>query len=52
MCDWEEKEYAEYLLWQEAARAKVRVPRNERMSSHERAENWLSSPTPVAAAET
>ncbi len=25
MCDWDEKEYAEYLLWVEAASPKTRV---------------------------
>ena len=25
MCDWEEQEYAEYLLWAEAARARAKA---------------------------
>jgi len=25
MCDWEERDYAEYLLWVEAARAQVPI---------------------------
>jgi len=32
MCDWEEEEYAEYLLWAEAARAGVRVRSNSSSS--------------------
>jgi len=27
MCDWDEQEYAEYLLWVEAERATVRLRR-------------------------
>jgi hypothetical protein len=28
MCDWDEREYAEYLLWVEAETAKVRLRRH------------------------
>ncbi len=50
MCDWDAEEYAEYLLWAEAARARARIrtpspkePRLERLP--------LAMPVPNEVAE-
>ena len=51
MCDWEAEEYAEYLLWAEAAKARARAapraPTNE--PSSKETEPVLLPPTLVEA---
>jgi len=52
MCDWDAKEYAEYLLWVEAARATARPASRVTMKTREVAEVWSPTATPAVAAET
>jgi hypothetical protein len=49
MCDWDEKEYPEYLLWVEAEAAKARLPERVAPPTPDRHGLHLTAPSPVSA---